>query len=367
LATSATTENNMENIKESVQEYYGKELKSSADLKTNACCTNVEYPDKIKKILSQVHDEVMSKYYGCGLTIPNELEGLKVLDLGSGSGRDCYLASSLVGENGYVIGVDMTDEQLEVANRHIDYHTEKFGFKKANVEFKKGSIEALDELDIADNSLDLIISNCVINLSTDKPKVLKDCYNKLKEGGEMYFSDVYVNRRIPNELASDPVIYGECLGGALYWNDFLDFSIKAGFTDPRVVEAEAITIENPALQEKLEGYEFYSVTYRLFKIPRLEKDCEDYGQAVIYKGSMADSPNYFKMDDGHVFEKGKVHPVCGNSYLMLEQTRFKDHFEFIGSFDNHFGIFPGCGTSNPFESLHSEAPSGAASTGSSCC
>lgn len=343
----------MEDTRKSVQDYYGKELKTSSDLKTNACCTTFNYPTKIKNILSEIHDEVMAKYYGCGLTIPKEVHGLKVLDLGSGSGRDCYLVSKLVGENGFVTGVDMTDEQLAVANKHIGYHTEKFGYQKPNITFKKGMIEELDKLDLSENSLDLIISNCVINLSTDKKKVLRDCYSLLKQGGEMYFSDVYVNKRIPKELANDPIIYGECLGGALYWNDFMNFSKEVGFADPRIVEAAPITIENKEMEEKLNGYEFYSVTYRLFKIDELEPDCEDYGQAVMYKGSIEDSPEFYTLDNGHTFYTGKVEPVCGNSYLMLEKTRFKEHFQFIGSFDKHYGIFPGCGTSNPFESLHS--------------
>ena len=107
-----------------VQNYYGKELQTSNDLKTNACCTIKIYPSKIKKALSNIHDEVLSKYYGCGLTIPKKLDGMRILDLGSGSGRDCYLAAQLVGEKGEVYGVDMTDEQLKVANDHIDYHTE---------------------------------------------------------------------------------------------------------------------------------------------------------------------------------------------------------------------------------------------------
>lgn len=354
----------MDSTTKSVQDYYGKELQSSADLKTNACCTAFDYPQKIKDILSQIHDEVMAKYYGCGLTIPTNLAGLAVLDLGSGSGRDCYLVSKLVGESGHVIGVDMTDEQLEVANRHIGYHTEKFGYNSPNIEFRKGEIEQLDCLAIKKNSMDLIISNCVINLSTDKKKVLKDCFNILKDGGEMYFSDVYANKRIPEEFSRDPVIYGECLGGALYWNDFLNFANEAGFTDPRVVEAAPITIENKDLEKKLEGFEFYSVTYRLFKIDGLESDCEDYGQAVVYKGSIEDNNDSFTLDSGHTFQKGKVEPVCGNTFLMLQKTRLREHFEFIGSFDRHFGIFPGCGSSNPFEGLHgmttSEQPG-------SCC
>lgn len=344
----------MDSISKSVQDYYGKELTTSSDLKTNACCTAFEYPAHIKKALSEIHDEVLIKYYGCGLTIPTTLNHLKVLDLGSGSGRDCYLISKLVGEKGYVTGVDMTEEQLAVANKHISYHQEKFGFKSPNVEFKKGHIEQLDELNFKANSLDLIISNCVINLSTNKQKVLNDCYKLLKQGGEMYFSDVYVNKRIPQELASDPIIYGECLGGALYWNDFMSFAKDAGFTDPRIVEAAPITIENKELEDKLKSYEFYSVTYRLFKIDELEKDCEDYGQAIIYKGSIEEMPDAFLLDRGHYFPKGKVAPVCGNTYLMLQNSRLKEHFEFIGNFETHYGIFPGCGTENPFAGIHED-------------
>ena len=306
----------------------------------------------MKNILSQIHAEVLSKYYGCGMTIPNELLGLNVLDLGSGSGRDCFIASKMVGPDGYVIGVDMTDEQLAVANTYVDYHMDQFKYSKANVEFKKGHIEKLDELGIEENSQDLIISNCVINLSVDKPKVLRDCYRFLKQGGEMYFSDVYVNKRIPKEIAEDSIIYGECLGGALYWNDFLHFSKEAGFTDPRVVEAEPITIESPEIQERLQGFEFYSVTYRLFKLDSLERDCEDYGQAVIYKGTLSDCPSEFRLDHGHLFQTGKVESVCGNTFLMLKNSRYQKHFDFIGDFGRHYGIFPGCGTSNPFESLH---------------
>ena len=355
----------MQDTKESVKDYYGKELKTSDDLKTNACCTAFDYPQKIKDILSQIHDEVLIKYYGCGLTIPDQLQGMKILDLGSGSGRDCYLASKLVGEDGYVIGVDMTDEQLKVANDHIEYHREKFGFKKSNVEFKKGHIEHLDELNIENGSQDIIISNCVINLSTNKQKVLQDCFNKLKEGGEMYFSDVYVNKRIPKELAEDSVIYGECLGGALYWNDFMNFSKAAGFADPRIVEAAPITIENKELEKKLADFEFYSVTYRLFKMKDLEKDCEDYGQSISYKGTIEESPKTFRLDQGHVFQKGRSKNVCGNTYLMLKNSRYEKHFEFSGNFDEHFGIFEGCGKSNPFSELH--ATGGDKGQGTSCC
>ncbi len=114
-------------IHEEVQTYYGKELQNTNDLKTNACCTLTAPPKYILEALRNVHDEVQSKYYGCGLTIPTQVEGLRILDLGSGSGRDCYIAAQLVGEKGSVVGVDMTDEQLAVANDYIEYHREKFG------------------------------------------------------------------------------------------------------------------------------------------------------------------------------------------------------------------------------------------------
>ncbi|HHS95883.1 MAG TPA: methyltransferase domain-containing protein [Phaeodactylibacter sp.] len=332
-----------------VQNYYGKELQSTEDLKTTACCTLATPPKHILDALALVHEEVKNKYYGCGLTIPNELDSLRILDLGSGSGRDCFIASKLVGQKGFVLGIDMTDEQLAVANRHIDYHSKAFGYAYANVKFLKGNIEYLDALNLEPESFDLIISNCVINLASDKQKVLTDAYRLLKPGGEMYFSDVYSDRRIPKALQKDPVLWGECLSGALYWNDFLKFARKAGFTDPRTVDARSLSVENEALQNKLGAIKFFSVTYRLFKIEGLEEDCEDYGQAIKYLGSIQNASHAFDLDNHHHFPTGKVMPVCGNTYLMLKKTRFAKHFEFYGNFDTHYGIYEGCGGTMPFK------------------
>ncbi|MFK8037977.1 MAG: methyltransferase domain-containing protein [Crocinitomicaceae bacterium] len=344
----------MEDLHKDVAEYYGKELQKSEDLKTNACCTLTAPPKHIREALTLVADEVQAKYYGCGLTIPSAISGLRILDLGSGSGRDCYIASKLVGENGYVVGVDMTDEQLKIANNHIEYHRKKFGYTKSNVEFLKGNIEKLDELNLEKGSFDLIISNCVINLAADKNKVLKDAYELLKPGGEMYFSDVYSDRRIPQHLQDNKVLWGECLSGALYWNDFLNVAKNAGFTDPRVIEDKPITIENPELELIVGDIKFYSVTYRLWKIDGLESDCEDYGQAIAYKGGIPENDLAFALDNHHYFPKGKIMTVCGNSYNMLHQTRFKKYFEFYGSWDTHYGIFEGCGGNSPFTDSSSD-------------
>lgn len=347
-------------IHNEVKQYYGEELKNSDDLQTNACCTLSKPPKHILTALNLVAEEVQAKYYGCGLTIPSMVKGLKILDLGSGSGRDCFIASHLVGEDGFVTGVDMTDQQLDVANMYINYHTEAFAYKKPNVNFVKGNIEKLDELNFEKESFDIIISNCVINLAADKQKVLNDAFELLKPGGEMFFSDVYSDRRISEELQKDKVLWGECLSGALYWNDFLRTAKKAGFTDPRVFEDKPITVENEALEEKLGDIKFYSVTYRLFKLDKLESDCEDYGHAVCYKGGIEEMPQSFLLDNHHLFPKGKVMPVCGNTYEMLNATRYNAYFDFYGDYSTHFGIFEGCGGNIPFsENSQSNA--------SSCC
>eukprot|EP00594_Rhizosolenia_setigera_P002036 CAMPEP_0178945840 /NCGR_PEP_ID=MMETSP0789-20121207/3952_1 /TAXON_ID=3005 /ORGANISM="Rhizosolenia setigera, Strain CCMP 1694" /LENGTH=412 /DNA_ID=CAMNT_0020625763 /DNA_START=33 /DNA_END=1271 /DNA_ORIENTATION=- len=355
----------------SVSDYYGQTLQTSEDLKTNACCTAGAPPKHIQDCLDNINPEVIAKYYGCGLCIPDILEGTTVLDLGCGAGRDVYIASQLVGKEGKVIGVDMTEEQLAVAKKHVDYHTEKFGY--GNVEFHQGLIEKLEDItSLEDNSVDVIISNCVINLCPDKTSVLENCHRLLKPGGELYFSDVYANRRVPEKLQKDEVMWGECLSGALYWNDFQNLAKKCGFADPRLVEDSVITVNSAEVEDTINksgnsDLKFFSATYRLFKIDELEPFCEDYGQAVIYKGTIPRFESGYSLDNHHYMETGKIFPVCGNTYRMLNDTRFKDHFEFIGNWDKHYGIFDGCGTSIPFASATEGATTGVKGGGGGCC
>jgi arsenite methyltransferase len=331
-----------------VQQYYGEVLTSSLDLQTNACRTDARLPAYVKPILAQVHDEVLARYYGCGLVLPEALEGLTVLDLGCGAGRDVFVLSKLVGEHGRVVGVDMTEEQLAVARRHEDYHREAFGYANSNVRFLQGYIERLSDLELADASVDVIVSNCVLNLAPDKARVLQEAWRVLKPGGEIYFSDVYTDRRVPESLACDPVLYGECLGGALYWNDFLQLSRAQGFRDPRLVEDRRITMDDAELSVRTGSIRFYSATYRLFKLDNLEPACEDYGQAVVYRGTIPHHHHAFVLDKHHRVETGKFFPACGNTWRMLRDTRFAAHFDFHGNFDRHYGIFPGCGTGLPY-------------------
>jgi len=202
----------------------------------------------------------------------------------------------------------------------------------------------------------VIVSNCVINLSTDKPAVLRHAYSLLKEGGELYFADVYADRRIPKRLASDPTLYGECLSGAQYWNDFQTLSVATGFRDPRLVDASPIAIHDPKIAKLFGDIRFCSATYRLFKIAQLEAACEDYGQSVIYRGTVEDEPRRFVLDKHCVIERGPPVPVCGNTWRMLHNTRFRTHFDFTGDWDRHYGVFERSAASLPFDVSGSTDP-----------
>ena len=324
---------------EQVKEYYGKVLSNSEDLKTGACCTSESIPERHKQILKEIDDEVLARFYGCGSPIPEALEGKTVLDLGCGSGRDVYLASRLVGPDGFVIGVDMTDEQLEVARRHVEPQMKRFGYTVPNVEFRKGYIEDLAGAGLKDNSVDVVISNCVINLSPDKNRVLSEIMRVLKPGGELYFSDVFADRRVPADVANDPVIYGECLGGALYTEDFRRSMRELGCLDYREISRSTIDMIDPKIEAVVGNIKFYSITIRAFKLSDLEDICEDYGQVAVYRGTIQDSPNNFTLDDHHFFQKGKPELVCGNTASMLENTRLGEHFQIIGDRNVHYGPF----------------------------
>ncbi len=351
-------------LHEQVKDYYGRVLQSHRDLQTDACCTPDDIPERARAALADVHPEVSARYYGCGLVLPAVLEGAAVLDLGCGAGRDCFALSRLVGESGRVVGVDMTDEQLAVAREYVDYHTEAYGYAAPNVAFHHGYIERLEDLDLEPGSFDVIVSNCVLNLSSDKAAVLGGARRLLRPGGEMYFSDVYTDRRLSAELAEDPVLHGECLAGALYWNDFLRIAGEAGFADPRLVEDRPLAIDNPDLRARLGPARFFSATYRLFALDGLEPSCEDYGQAAVYRGTVDGEPHAFTLDKHHVFPRGKVIPVCGSTYRMLGESRLAPHFELLGTWDSHYGIFPGCGESVPFDE---ESAAGSEESSGGCC
>ena len=325
-------------INDSVKNYYSEVLKSKDDLKTSACCPIDAMPKHLIPLLRNVHNEIQQKFYGCGSPIPHALAGKTVLDLGCGTGRDVYLLSQLVGESGQVIGVDMTAQQLDVAEQYQEHHREKFGFDKSNIRFVQSYIEDLKTAGIEDNSVDVVVSNCVINLSPNKEQVFKEIFRVLKPGGELYFSDVFSNRRIPKDLQKDDVLLGECLGGAMYTEDFRRLLQQQGILDFRAVSKGLIELHDEAIIKQAGMIEFYAMTVRAFKC-EFEDICENYGHVAFYKGTIDNSPHSFLLDDHHLFKTGLPVPVCGNTAKMLSETRYKEHFDVIGDFSQHYGIF----------------------------
>ncbi|KAK9866240.1 hypothetical protein WJX84_008243 [Apatococcus fuscideae] len=293
-----------------VEEYYGKVLQTSKSLKTSACTAASRPPEHVLKVLGRIPEEVSEKFYGCGAPLPAGIQGLHILDLGSGSGRDCYAAAAMVGEAGRVTGLDMTVEQLQVAERHAEeYCTQQLGYARVNMAFVKGHIEFLDRAGLEDSTVDMIISNCVINLSPDKYRVLSEAYRVLRSGGEMYFSDVYCDRRVPDAAQQNEVLWGECISGALYRGNA----------------------------------HFYSSTYRLFKLPGLlEPAHENYGQKATYMGTVPGSAHDFVLDENHRFETGKPALVCGNTAAMLGEggmSWLSKHFQVSAARSVHLGAF----------------------------
>ncbi|KAJ9462239.1 putative arsenite methyltransferase [Diplonema papillatum] len=357
-----------ETIMKEVEEYYGKVLSTSKDLKTSACTASARPHRLIMDIIKKLPNAVTEKFYGCGAPLPLGIDGLSVLDLGSGSGRDCYVAATLVGEQGKVTGIDMTQEQLVVAREHAEAYTKSLGYAKCNMEYLHGYIEKFPE-SIKDGSYDMVISNCVVNLSPDKPAVLREAYRALKEGGEFYFSDVYCDRRLPQHVKDHEVLWGECISGALYIEDFIRESNKAGFTDPRELSRDEIKVLDPELSAITGNAKFYSITYRLFKLPgMLETKCEDYGQFAVYKGTIPGNQHNYMLDDHHVLITGKPFLVCGNTAAMLGENGkswLAKHFTITGDRSVHYGLFD-C-SSPPAVTASASSAASCAPKGGSCC
>ena len=321
--------------------YYGRVLTRTEDLERKACCAD-DTRSRHAGILRLIPDEVKQRNYGCGCSIPqDDLQGLRVLDLGSGAGFDAFVVSYLVGESGHVYGIDMTDEQLAVARRNVDPVMQAYEYRRPNVEFHKSYIETADP--IVDGSIDLVISDCTINLSPLKNSVFETILRVLKPGGEFYISDIVADRRVPAKLAEDKKLVAECLGGALYAHDLTDIMKDCGFGDPRVVTTQLV-------EENVSGcsIRFYSVTMRGFKFTQpLDRRCEDYGQVATYSGNCSQQPAKFVLDNQHTFEAGRPVPVCRNTARMLSETRLARYFE-VTPPRQHLGIFA-CGPATRHE------------------
>lgn len=230
-------------IKKIVREGYAKVAKKGISCcPSGSCCSSSNNARGISKTVGYTDDEMnavpdgANLGLGCGnpVAIASLKEGDVVLDLGSGAGFDAFLAVKKVGKTGRVIGVDMTDEMLDKARTNA----KKGGYD--NVEFRLGEIE---KLPVDDNSVDVIISNCVINLSPDKETVFKEAFRVLKPGGRLMVSDLVLGRDLPKEIKESVEAYVGCLAGAIKKDEYLGFIDKAGFQDIKIINETSYPVD----------------------------------------------------------------------------------------------------------------------------
>ncbi len=233
-----------EEIKKVVKDGYAKIAKqdSSCCVPVNSCCGSTDLAQDISKKIGYTAEELeavpegANLGLGCGnpVALASLREGETVLDLGSGAGFDCFLAASKVGKNGRVIGVDMTTEMVEKARANA-----KKG-NYGNVEFRLGEIE---NLPVADNSADVVISNCVINLSPDKRKVFMESFRVLKPGGRLMISDIVLLKELPDFIKNSIEAYIGCLSGAMMRDEYIETIKEAGFQEVRIIDEISFPIE----------------------------------------------------------------------------------------------------------------------------
>ncbi|HYR59073.1 MAG TPA: methyltransferase domain-containing protein [Chthoniobacteraceae bacterium] len=320
----------------------------AAQAREAALCCPVEYD---RRYLEIIPDEVIEKDYGCGDPTRWVKPGETVLDLGSGTGKICFIAAQVVGPQGKVIGVDMTDDMLEVARRNAPIVAQRLGF--ANVEFRKGRIQdlaldlealdaelrarpitgaasflAADELAeelrirrplIASDSIDVAVSNCVLNLVEPRAKrqLFAEIFRVLKNGGRAVISDIVADEPVPEPMQQDPALWSGCISGAMTEEEFLRAFSDAGFYGIELLKFDA-----PPWQT-VEGIEFRSVTARAFK--GKQGACFERNQAVIYKGPFREVLD----DDGHRMERGVRYAVCDKTWQLYRKAPFAACFEFI--------------------------------------
>ncbi|KAJ2419372.1 hypothetical protein GGF47_004687 [Coemansia sp. RSA 2524] len=346
----------------SVKDYYGKVLESSKDLKTSACTAGAAPHAIVRKIIKTIPSAVNDKFYGCGNPIPLGIEGKDVLDLGSGSGRDCYVAAALVGPQGSVTGVDMTDEQLQTARENIDAFGTTLGYTP-KLKFVTGYIEELKAAGITDSSADICISNCVINLSPNKKLVLQGVFDALRSGGELYFSDVYADQQLPSSVRTHDVLLGECIGGALFTQEFEQMAVNIGFARPRVLSVGHIAINDAELQGLVGGAKFYSILYRLFKVPQ-EQALDSF--VAEYKGGIEGHEDEYMLDVDHVFGRGKRVQVDANTAAVLSSAWLAGFFK-VDKVESADGLEPAASTTATEVLMEQAYNSSSSNSGSSSC
>lgn len=331
-------------VEQVVRERYA----TGATTKVEALCCPVDYDPQYLRVIPT---EVIERDYGCGDPSRWLRPGETVLDLGSGTGKICFIAAQVVGPSGKVIGVDMTPDMLEVARRNAPLVAERIGF--ANVEFRRGRIQDLaldlDRLEqelaaapiadangwleaqalaarlrheaplVADQSVDVVVSNCVLNLvdNDSRQQLFRELHRVLRRGGRAVISDIVSDEEVPLHLQHDAELWSGCLSGAFTEDGFLRAFEDAGFYGIRIVSRQS----EP--WQVVEGIEFRSVTVEAFK--GKEGACWERNQAVVYKGPFKEVLD----DDGHRMERGHRYAVCDKTFQLYGRDPYREHFELI--------------------------------------
>jgi arsenite methyltransferase len=321
---------------------------TGAKQRTEKLCCPIDYQSEYLKVIPH---EVIERDYGCGDPSRYLREGETVLDLGSGAGKICFIGAQIVGPKGKVVGVDMTDEMLDVARRNAPIVAERIGF--ANVEFRKGRIQDLaldlelldqrlksnpitdaasflaaselaEELRvkhplIANDSIDVVVSNCVLNLVEPKSKrhLFEEIFRVLKRGGRAIISDIVSDEEVPEEMQNDPELWSGCISGAFREEGFLAAFESAGFYGIQILKRDTQPWRT------VQGIEFRSVTIEAFK--GKQGACFERNQAVIYRGPFKEVLD----DDNHRMERGKRYAVCDKTYNLYKKAPYREFFEFV--------------------------------------
>lgn len=332
------------NVESAVRERYS----AAAQTRVESLCCPVEYD---QNYLAAIPREILERDYGCGDPSKYLRRGETVLDLGSGTGKICFIASQVVGPEGRVIGVDMNDDMLALARKHQPAVAAVVGH--SNVEFRKGRIQDLgldlekldadlrshpiqsaesylaaelraDELRVrhplvASDSIDVVISNCVLNLVEPRSKrqLFAEIFRVLKKGGRAVISDIVSDELVPEEMQSDPELWSGCIAGALTEEGFLSAFAEAGFYGVRILKLSA------APWQTVRGIDFRAMTVEAFK--GKQGACFERNQAVIYKGPFKEVLD----DDDHRLERGRRYAVCDKTYELFKKAPYRDYFEFI--------------------------------------
>lgn len=289
-----------------IQQFY---TKAAEKPQANLCCP-IKYDEDET---SHIPASVLDRFYGCGSPILSAdlQQGETVLDLGSGGGIDCFIASKKTKESGQVIGVDMTEQMLLVANENKVEVVKNLGYD--NITFKKGFLE---DIPADTESVDIITSNCVINLSMNKKQVFEESWRVLKDGGRFVVSDIVSDKTLPSHITVNKELWGECLSGSLTEQEFLQFLETTGFY--------GIELLSKSFWKEIEGYNFYSITVRAFKQKKSPR-CNFQGSFAIYNGPFKTIVD----EEGHSFNRHEPVEVCSDTANRLKRSPYRGCFTIV--------------------------------------